>query len=77
MPRKPLLPLLTCLAVMVLVACEHKGPAERAGEKIDHAADTIKNGGEEPMGDKLQDKADKAQDKVNKATEDSKRHPPR
>jgi hypothetical protein len=76
MTRKPLLPILTCLALIALVGCEHKGPVEKAGEKIDHTADTIKNGGEEPTGDKLQDEADKAQDKMSKATKDSKRHPP-
>ena len=45
-----------------VVSCEREGPAERAGEKVDHAVDTIKNGGEEPASDKLEDAANSAQD---------------
>ena len=41
---------------------------QKAGEKVDHAADTIKNGGSEPLSDKMQDEADKARDKVDDAT---------
>ena len=63
-----LLPLLVCALALSVTACEKKGPVEKAGEKVDHAADTIKNGGSEPMSDKLQDEADKARDKVNDAT---------
>ena len=62
------LPLLVCVLALSMTACEKKGPREKAGEKIDHAADTIKNGGSEPLGDKAQDEADKARDKVNDAT---------
>jgi predicted small lipoprotein YifL len=62
------LPLLLCTMAVTLTACEKKGPMEKAGEKVDHAADTIKNGGSEPLGDKAQDEADKARDKVNDAT---------
>jgi hyperosmotically inducible protein len=62
------LPLLVCALALTVTACEKKGPMEKAGEKVDHAADTIKNGGSEPMGDKVQDEADKARDKVNDAT---------
>lgn len=64
-----LLPLLVCALALGMTACEKKGPMEKAGEKVDHAADTIKNGGSEPMSDKLQDEADKARDKVNDATD--------
>jgi len=63
-----LLPLLICALALSVTACEKKGPMEKAGEKVDHAADTIKNGGSEPTSDKLQDEADKARDKVNDAT---------
>ncbi|HTT03408.1 MAG TPA: hypothetical protein VMG11_15115 [Steroidobacteraceae bacterium] len=69
MDRLKLLPILICLATVSLAACEKKGPAERVGEKVDHAADTIKNGGEEPTGDKLQDEAEKARDKANAAAD--------
>lgn len=62
------LPLLVCALALSVTACEKKGPLEKAGEKVDHTADTIKNGGSEPVGDKLEDEADKARDKVNDAT---------
>jgi hypothetical protein len=67
MKVKNLVPLLVCVAALGMTACEKKGPMERAGEKVDHTADTIKNGGSEPMADKAQDEADKARDKVNDA----------
>lgn len=69
MTRKHLLPILLCACALALVACERKGPVERAGEHVDHSVDTLKNGGKEPLGDKLQDKADKAQSKLNDATD--------
>ena len=62
---KALLPLLICAVALSVSACAKKGPLERAGEKVDHAADTIKNGGSEPVSDKIQDEADKARDKMN------------
>jgi hypothetical protein len=65
---KSLLPLLICAVALSVSACAKKGPLERAGEKVDHVGDTIKNGGSEPMSDKLQDDADKARDKINNAT---------
>ena len=65
---KALLPLLICAVALSVAACAKKGPLERAGEKVDHVGDTIKNGGSEPLSDKLQDEADKARDKVNDAT---------
>jgi predicted small lipoprotein YifL len=65
---KSLLPLLICAVALSMSACAKKGPLERAGEKVDHVGDTIKNGGSEPLSDKLQDDADKARDKINNAT---------
>ena len=62
---KALLPLLICAVALSVSACAKKGPLERAGEKVDHVADTIKNGGSEPLSDKIQDEADKARDKIN------------
>jgi hypothetical protein len=56
-----------------IASCEREGPAERAGEKVDHAVDTIKNGGEEPASDKLEDAADKAQDAAADAGDAAKR----
>jgi len=66
---KKLMPLLICACAIALsvTACAKKGPLEKAGEKVDHVGDTIKNGGSEPMSDKLQDDKDKAVDKINDA----------
>jgi hypothetical protein len=48
-----------------LVGCDQKGPAERAGEKVDDAAKDLKQGAEKAA-DEVQDAAkeigDKAQD---------------
>ena len=49
---------LALLLVFGLTACE-KGPAEKAGEKIDNAA--------ERAGDKIEDATDKAGDKMEEA----------
>lgn len=49
---------LALLFAIGLTACE-KGPAEKAGEKIDNAA--------EKMGDKIEDATDKAGDKLEEA----------
>jgi hypothetical protein len=59
------------LAVLALGvgACEKKGPGERVGEKVDHVVDTVKNGGEETTGDKVQDSVDKMRDKAADATD--------
>jgi hypothetical protein len=53
--------------------CDNRGPAEKAGEKIDHTVDTIKNGGHEPVGDSIKDDVNKARDKVSDAAEDAKK----
>ena len=53
--------------------CDHRGPMEKAGEKIDHTADTIKNGGHEPVGDSIKDDLDKARDKAADAVDDAKK----
>lgn len=54
--KKLALPVLAVLIVIGLAACEKKGPAEEAGEKIDNAT--------EKMGDKIEDATDKAGDKL-------------
>jgi len=64
---RKVLPLLICAIALSVTACEKKGPLEKAGEKIGHVGDTIKNGGSEPISDKLQDDKDKAVDKINDA----------
>ena len=65
----------TFVAVLLtfgVTSCEREGPAERAGEKVDHAVDTIKNGGEEPASDKAEDAANKVQDAAADATDAAK-----
>ncbi len=46
-----------------LVACEKKGPAEKAGEKIDEAARDVKQGVEK-AGDKLEEAGEDVNDKI-------------
>ena len=50
-------------------ACERKGPIEKAGEKVDHIVDTVKNGGEETTADKVQNLGDQVRDKAADATD--------
>ena len=55
-----------------IVACEKKGPAEKVGMKLDHAVDTVKNGGEEPASDKAQDAVEHVKEGVKDAADDIK-----
>lgn len=59
-----------CVSVLMLgiAGCEKKGPAEKAGEEIDEAVDTVKNGGES-VASKVDDAADKVEKKVDKAVD--------
>lgn len=50
---------LATFIILGLSACEKKGPAEQAGEKIDNAA--------EKMGDKVEEATDNAGDKLESA----------
>jgi hypothetical protein len=69
MIRGKILALALCALALGVSACEKKGPVEKAGEKVDHVVDTIKNGGEETTADKIQDDVDKARDKAADATD--------
>ena len=51
-------------AALGVAACEKQGPVERAGEEVDEAVDTIKNGGEESTANKVDDALDEARDAV-------------
>jgi hypothetical protein len=62
MIRKTALAALIASATLGLMACEKEGPAERMGEEVDEAVNTMKNGGEETPGDKLDDAGDKMQE---------------
>jgi MT0933-like antitoxin protein len=68
MIRGKTLTILLCALALAVTACEKKGPIEKAGEKVDHVIDTVKNGGEETTADKIQDQVDKARDKAADAT---------
>jgi hypothetical protein len=55
-------PIAVSIAVMLgAVGCEQEGPAERAGEKVDHAV--------ERAGDKIEQAGDKAEDKIEEVKE--------
>ncbi len=60
--------LVTAVIGLGLSACEKKGPLEKAGEEVDEAVDTLKNGGKEPVAAKIDDAVDDAARKVEKAT---------
>jgi len=64
---------LVCAMALGTVACDNRGPAEKAGEKIDHSVDTIKNGGHEPVGDSIKDDINKARDKVDDKVDEAKK----
>lgn len=49
---------LVCAFSLGLSACEKQGPLEQAGEEVDEAVDTIKNGGEESTANKVDDAVD-------------------
>ena len=55
---------LAATAALGLAACEKKGPVEQAGEEVDEAVDTIKNGGEESTANKVDDAVDEAREVV-------------
>jgi hypothetical protein len=46
-----------------IVACEKKGPAEKAGEKLDAAAKDVKEGAEK-AGEKIENAAEEVKDKL-------------
>lgn len=56
-----------------LSACEKKGPVEQAGEEVDEAIDTLKNGGKESTASKVDDAIDEARDGAEKAVDEIKK----
>jgi hypothetical protein len=68
-----LVALVATMLTLGIASCEREGPAERAGEKVDHAVDTIKNGGKEPASDKLEDAKDNVQDAAHDAVDEAKK----
>nr|WP_298718227.1 hypothetical protein [uncultured Steroidobacter sp.] len=55
-----------------LAACEKKGPVEQAGEEVDEAVDTLKNGGEESNANKVDDAIDQAREGAEDAADELK-----
>lgn len=55
------------LALGLLVGCEQKGPAEKAGEKVDKAVEQAGKAMEK-AGDKIEEKAKEADKKIKEAT---------
>jgi hypothetical protein len=68
-----LVPALLCASVLLLSACEKKGPMESAGEKLDEAGRTLKNGGEKTAADKIDDAAHDVKKDVERAADDVKK----
>jgi predicted small lipoprotein YifL len=62
-----------CALSLGLAACEKKGPLEQAGEEVDEAVDTIKNGGEESTSNKVDDAVDEARDGASDAADELKK----
>ena len=74
MIRETTLAALVATISLGMAACEKQGPVERAGEKVDRAVDTMKNGGKEPVSDKIEDAAHDARDGVKDAVDDVKKN---
>ena len=62
--------LLTATLSVGLAACEKKGPVEQAGEEVDEAIDTIKNGGKESTENKVDDAIDEAREGAEDAADE-------
>jgi hyperosmotically inducible protein len=70
----PLLAAIMTLGLSLgLTACEKKGPLEKAGEEVDEAVDTIKNGGEESTKNKVDDAIDEAREGAQDAADELKK----
>jgi hypothetical protein len=64
---------IACSLSLGLAACEKKGPIEQAGEEVDEAISTMKNGGEETTGSKLDDAADEVREGASDAADKLKK----
>ncbi|HEU4487636.1 MAG TPA: hypothetical protein VFR96_19280 [Povalibacter sp.] len=71
--RSVMLALLIATMTLGMAACEKKGPVEQAGEEVDEAINTMKNGGKETTADKLDDAADDVREGVNDAADELKK----
>ncbi len=57
------------LMIVGLSGCEREGPLERAGEEVDEAIDTVRDG-EESTSNKVDDAVDEMRDGVNDAADE-------
>ncbi|HET9472604.1 MAG TPA: hypothetical protein VFR59_10540 [Steroidobacteraceae bacterium] len=63
--------LLTLAGALALTGCEKKGPLEQAGEEVDEAIETVKQG-EEPTSAKVDDVIDEAREGVQETADEAK-----
>ncbi|HEY5810350.1 MAG TPA: hypothetical protein VIT67_20420 [Povalibacter sp.] len=71
--KSVMLAALACTMTLGMVACEKKGPIEQAGEEVDEAVDTMKNGGKESTANKLDDAADDVREGASDAADELKK----
>ena len=64
---------LVCAVSVGIAGCEKKGPLEQAGEEIDEAVDTVKNGGKESTSNKIDDAIDEAREGASDAADELKK----
>jgi hypothetical protein len=64
--------LLSATLSVGIAACEKKGPVEQAGEEVDEALDTMKNGGKESTANKVDDAVDEAREGAEDAADELK-----
>jgi predicted small lipoprotein YifL len=72
--KRNLMVMIACASVLALAACEKKGPLEQAGEEVDEAVETIKEG-EEPTSAKIDDAMDEARKDVEEMKDEPKEGP--
>ncbi|MGH8138436.1 MAG: hypothetical protein ACREVV_09605 [Steroidobacteraceae bacterium] len=60
---------LACAVVLGAPGCDNRGPAQKAGEKVDETVDTIKHGGHESISNSVKDDVHKAQHKAEDAND--------
>ena len=65
--------MLAAMLSLGVAACEKKGPVEQAGEEVDEAVDTLKNGGKESTENKVDDAVDEAREGAEDAADELKK----
>ncbi len=73
MLRETALAALVCTIALGCAACDNRGPAEKAGAKVDETVRTLKNGGEKTPEDKVRDAVDDARSDAKDAANDVKK----